>query len=97
MRWSRPLPATLPLFPAKKRKPSIPHPRAVSRKLSREISRLIPSNRLVRLLLLIGFLALIPPFFFHLRLRRFQQVSVTLLLNCFVNASFIMWSELYDR
>ncbi|XP_078156134.1 PLC-like phosphodiesterases superfamily protein [Carex rostrata] len=75
MRWSRPPPATLPLFPAKKRNPSIPHPRAVSRKISREISRLIPSNRLVRLLLLIGFLALIPPFFFHLRLRRFQQMQ----------------------
>ncbi|KAJ4766419.1 Glycerophosphodiester phosphodiesterase [Rhynchospora pubera] len=72
MRWSRPPPATLPLFPTtKKRNPTIPNPRAISRK----ISRLIPSNKLFRLLLLIGLLALIPPFFFHLRLRRFQQMQ----------------------
>jgi hypothetical protein len=75
MRWSRPPPATLPLFPTKKRKPSITDPRTVSRKLSRGISRLLPSNSLFRLLLLVGFLALIPPFFFHFRLRHLQQVG----------------------
>ncbi|KAJ3671589.1 hypothetical protein LUZ60_007668 [Juncus effusus] len=74
MRWrwprlrSSPPSYSLPLFPSKKRTPKFPN--------ARKISRLIPSNSLFRLLLLLCFLALIPPLFFHFRLRRLHKVQL---------------------
>ncbi|OAY71659.1 glycerophosphodiester phosphodiesterase GDPD4 [Ananas comosus] len=58
-RWRKPPPPPLPLFPPKKKL---------------RLPRLIPSNRFFRLLLLLAFLALVPPVFFHLRLQRLHQM-----------------------
>ncbi|TVU25942.1 hypothetical protein EJB05_28465 [Eragrostis curvula] len=62
-------PPPLPLFPGAKR-PAQP---AASLLVGR-ISRLLPANRLLRLLLLLAVLSLVPPVFFHLRLRRFHRM-----------------------
>jgi hypothetical protein len=63
-------PPPLPLFPAAKRRA---HPPA---SLLARISRLLPDSRLLRLLLLLAVLSLVPPAFFHLRLRRFHRVRL---------------------
>ncbi|KAL5204459.1 hypothetical protein ABZP36_009330 [Zizania latifolia] len=59
-------PPPLPLFPAAKRA----SPPATSALLG----RLLPANRLLRLLLLLAALSLVPPAFFHFRLRRFHRM-----------------------
>nr|CAD1842158.1 unnamed protein product [Ananas comosus var. bracteatus] len=51
---------------------SSPPPLPPKKKL--RLPRLIPSNRFFRLLLLLAFLALVPPVFFHLRLQRLHQM-----------------------
>ncbi|KAM3293814.1 hypothetical protein ACQJBY_037005 [Aegilops geniculata] len=60
-------PPPLPLFPAGKRA----SPAAT---LLLRLRRLLPSSRLFRLLLLLAALSLVPPAFFHFRLRRFNRV-----------------------
>ncbi|VAH93746.1 unnamed protein product [Triticum turgidum subsp. durum] len=60
-------PPPLPLFPAGKRA----SPAAT---LLFRLRRLLPSSRLFRLLLLLAALSLVPPAFFHFRLRRFNRV-----------------------
>ncbi|KAL6660768.1 hypothetical protein ACP70R_001803 [Stipagrostis hirtigluma subsp. patula] len=61
-------PPPLPLFPAAKRASS-----PASLLLSR-LARLLPASRLLRLLLVLALVSLVPPAFFHLRLRRFHRV-----------------------
>uniref|UniRef100_A0A453HH81 glycerophosphodiester phosphodiesterase n=2 Tax=Aegilops tauschii subsp. strangulata TaxID=200361 RepID=A0A453HH81_AEGTS len=60
-------PPPLPLFPAGKRA----SPAAT---LLLRVRRLLPSSRLFRLLLLLAALSLVPPAFFHFRLRRFNRM-----------------------
>ncbi|RCV37700.1 hypothetical protein SETIT_8G083900v2 [Setaria italica] len=61
-------PPPLPLFPAAKRSS------APASLLFARLSRLLPASRLLRLLLLLALLSLVPPAFFHLRLRRFHRM-----------------------
>ncbi|GJN28250.1 hypothetical protein PR202_gb16354 [Eleusine coracana subsp. coracana] len=65
----RRLPPPLPLFPTAKRATQP----AMSRILAK-INRFLPASRLLRLLLLLAVLSLIPPVFFHFRLRRFHRM-----------------------
>nr|CAB3489589.1 unnamed protein product [Digitaria exilis] len=61
-------PPPLPLFPTAKRS-STPASLVPARLL-----RLLPASPLLRLLLLLALLSLVPPAFFHLRLRRFHRM-----------------------
>jgi len=61
-------PPPLPLFPAAKRSS------APASLLFARLHRLLPASRLLRLLLLLALFSLVPPAFFHLRLRRFHRV-----------------------
>ncbi|KAL6658148.1 hypothetical protein ACP70R_003734 [Stipagrostis hirtigluma subsp. patula] len=61
-------PPPLPLFPAAKRASS-----PASLLLAR-LTRLLPASRLLRLLLVLALVSLVPPAFFHLRLRRFHRM-----------------------
>ncbi|VAI02914.1 unnamed protein product [Triticum turgidum subsp. durum] len=60
-------PPPLPLFPAGKRA-------SPATTLLLRLRRLLPSSRLFRLLLLLAALSLVPPAFFHFRLRRFNRM-----------------------
>ncbi|AQK49265.1 Glycerophosphodiester phosphodiesterase GDPD4 [Zea mays] len=61
-------PPPLPLFPAAKRSS------APANLLFARLYRFLPASPILRLLLLLALLSLIPPAFFHLRLRRFHQM-----------------------
>ncbi|KAG2561180.1 hypothetical protein PVAP13_8KG147800 [Panicum virgatum] len=61
-------PPPLPLFPAAKRSSAPASP------LFARLHRLLPASRLLRLLLLLALFSLVPPAFFHLRLRRFHRM-----------------------
>ncbi|CAL4994252.1 unnamed protein product [Urochloa decumbens] len=61
-------PPPLPLFPGAKRSS------APASLLFVRLRRILPASRLLRLLLLLALLSLVPPAFFHLRLRRFHRM-----------------------
>ncbi|XP_066339797.1 glycerophosphodiester phosphodiesterase GDPD4-like [Miscanthus floridulus] len=61
-------PSPLPLFPAAKRSA------APANLLFARLCRFLPASPILRLLLLLALLALVPPAFFHLRLRRFHRM-----------------------
>ncbi|CAL4988811.1 unnamed protein product [Urochloa decumbens] len=61
-------PPPLPLFPGAKRSS------APASLLFARLRRVLPASRLLRLLLLLALLSLVPPAFFHLRLRRFHRM-----------------------
>ncbi|XP_066335189.1 glycerophosphodiester phosphodiesterase GDPD4-like [Miscanthus floridulus] len=61
-------PPPLPLFPAAKRSS------ASANLLFARLCRFLPASPILRLLLLLALLALVPPAFFHLRLRRLHRM-----------------------